>query len=150
MLRGDLDKKDRLISDLSSMREVERIRNVEVHKHDTVFNAERQIAEAAKKDLACLQEKYEAVSLELSEAKVKVKARDDRIGEMKREIDTLKSENSTMNSMICALKGRISEVECDIGSFENVASKSSITISALQKDNKDLQQHVLDLESRIR
>lgn len=150
LLRCDLDKKDKLICDLSSMKEIEKIRTVECSKYDTIFNAERQIAEAAKKDLAAFQSKYEAVSLELSEQKVKVQARDDRIGEMKREIETVKSENSTMNSMICALKTRISELECDLGGFENVASKSSVTISTLQKDNKDLQQHVLDLESRIR
>lgn len=150
MLRTDLDKKDQLICNLSSMKEVEKIRNVECSKYDTMFNAERQIAEAAKKDLACFQSKHEAMSLELSEYKVKVQARDDRIGEMKREIETMKSENGTMSSMICALKTRIREVEDDLGGFENVATKSSITISALQKDNKDMQQNVLNLESRIR
>jgi chromosome segregation ATPase len=62
----------------------------------------------------------------------------------------MKSENSTMNSLIVTLKNRIRELEGDIGGFENVASKSGITISALQKDNKDLQQTVLELESRIR
>ena len=81
---------------------------------------------------------------------MKVQARDERINEMKREIDTFKSESSTMNSMIVALRNRVKEVEGDLGSFETVASKSGITIHALQKDNKELQQHVLDLESRIR
>lgn len=65
-------------------------------------------------------------------------------------MDTMKSENSTMNALICTLRNRIKELEGDLGGFENVASKSGITISALQKDNKDLQQHVLELESRIR
>lgn len=69
---------------------------------------------------------------------------------MKREIETMKSENDTMNSMIVALRNRVKECESDLGGFENIASKSSVTISTLQKDNKDLQQHVLDLESRIR
>jgi chromosome segregation ATPase len=86
----------------------------------------------------------------LNECKVKVQARDERINELKREMDTLKSENSTMNSLIVALRNRIRELEGDIGGFETVASKSGVTISALQKDNKDLQQTVLELESRIR
>jgi hypothetical protein len=69
---------------------------------------------------------------------------------MKREMETLKSESATMNSLIVALRNRVKEVEGDLGSFETVASKSGITITTLQKDNKDLQQHILDLESRIR
>jgi len=69
---------------------------------------------------------------------------------MKREIETMKSENATMNSMIVALRNRLKEVENDLGGFEGLASKSGVTIATLQKDNKDLQQHVLDLESRIR
>ena len=69
---------------------------------------------------------------------------------MKRDIDTFKSENSTMNSLIVALRNKIKELEGDVGSFETVASKSGITISTLQKDKSELQQAVLDLESRIR
>lgn len=69
---------------------------------------------------------------------------------MKREMDSLKSESSTMHALIISLKNRIKELEGDLGSFENVASKSGITITTLQKDNRELQQHVLELESRIR
>ena len=86
----------------------------------------------------------------MTEYKVKVQAREERNAELKREIDTLKSENSTMNSLIVSLRNRVRELEGDLGSFENVASKSGITITTLQKDNKELQQHVLELESRIR
>ena len=55
-----------------------------------------------------------------------------------------------MHALIISLKNRIKELEGDLGSFENVASKSGITITTLQKDNRELQQHVLELESRIR
>ena len=65
-------------------------------------------------------------------------------------METLKSENSTMNSLIVTQRGKIRELEEDLGGFENVASKSGITITTLQKDNKELQQTVLDLEARIR
>ena len=69
---------------------------------------------------------------------------------MKREIDSLKSENSTMNALIITQRNKMKELEGDLGGFETVASKSGITITTLQKDNKELQQHVLELESRIR
>ena len=81
---------------------------------------------------------------------MKVQARDERNAELKREMDSLKSESSTMHALIISLKNRIKELEGDLGSFENIASKSGITITTIQKDNKELQQHVLELESRIR
>lgn len=119
-------------------------------KYENMFSVERQQLEIAKRELTQVQAKNESLSIELNEAKVKVGARDERINELKREMDTLKSENATMNSLIVALRNRIKELEGELGGFETVASKSGITISALQKDNKDLQQTVLELESRIR
>lgn len=149
MLRNDVEKKDKLISDLSSMKETER-KQSDHAKYESMFSVERQSLELAKKELHQVHAKNETISIELNECKVKVQARDERINELKREMDTLKSENSTMNSLIVTLRNRIRELEGDIGGFETVASKSGITISALQKDNKDLQQTVLELESRIR
>lgn len=55
-----------------------------------------------------------------------------------------------MNALIVTMRNKIRELEGDLGGFETVASKSGITITTLQKDNKQLQQTVLDLESRIR
>ena len=88
--------------------------------------------------------------LQLTETRVKVQAREERINELKREMDSLKSENATMNSLIVSLRNRIRELEGDLGGFETVASKSGITITSLQNDNKELQKQVLELESRIR
>lgn len=150
MMRGDLEKKDKLISDLSSVKEIEKIRHIESSKYDNIFHAERQIAEQAKKDLLCYQSKFEAISLELCECKVKVQARDERIAEMKRDTETLKAENCTMSSMIAALQSKIRELEGDVSGFETFASKSDITISTLQKENKESKQTILELESRIR
>ena len=79
-----------------------------------------------------------------------MQARDERINELKREMDSMRSENATMNSLIVTLRNRVKELEGDLGGFETVASKSEITITSLQKDNKELQHRILELESRIR
>lgn len=55
-----------------------------------------------------------------------------------------------MNALIVTQRNRIRELENDLNGFESVASKSGITITTLQKDNKELQQKILELESRIR
>ena len=65
-------------------------------------------------------------------------------------MDLIKNENTNMNSLIVTQRNKIKELESELNGFENVASKSGITITTLQKDNKQLQQTILELESRIR
>ncbi len=79
-----------------------------------------------------------------------MQAKEERMNELKRDIDSLKSENATMNALIVALRNKIKELECEITGVEQVHTKADITITTLQKDNKELQSHVLELESRIR
>lgn len=45
---------------------------------------------------------------------------------------------------------KISELENEIASYENVRQKSTITINVLQKDNKELQSKIFELESKNR
>lgn len=149
MLKTDVEKKDKLINELSSVKETTRC-SCESTKFDHMFGVERSQIEMTKRELSTLSTKYEMVSTELSEYKVKFQTREDKLNELKREIDTLKSENATMNALICSQRSKIKELEGDLGGFESVASKSGITITTLQREHKEQQQHVLELESRIR
>ena len=64
MLRGDVEKKDKLISDLSSMKETER--RIDHSKYDQMFSVERQTHEIAKRELSQFQAKNETISIEVS------------------------------------------------------------------------------------
>jgi chromosome segregation ATPase len=90
------------------------------------------------------------VANDLSEAKIKVQAREDRISELKRDMDTLKGENAALNSMVISLRGKIKEMETDLGGLETTASKSGYALNAIQRENKEYQSRILELESRIR
>jgi hypothetical protein len=72
------------------------------------------------------------------------------LNEYKREIEKFKSDNAALNSLIISQRSKLKEFESDLGSFETVANKSGIAISALQRENKEYQQRILELESRIR
>jgi len=48
------------------------------------------------------------------------------------------------------LRLRVRELESNISSYDSVASKSSLTISTLQKDAKEKQEQLLELQSRLR
>lgn len=86
----------------------------------------------------------------MTEYKIKVQAKEEKIAELKLEMESLKTENSTLNGLIVTQRNKIRELENELGSYESVASKSGLTITNLQHDNKKLQQTVLELESRIK
>ena len=69
---------------------------------------------------------------------------------MKRDIETLKGENAALNSLVISLRGKIKELETDLGGWETAASKSGITLTVIQRENKEYQTRNLELESRIR
>lgn len=145
MLKVDADKKDKLITELSSFKEPKH-----EYRLDPIFTVEKSTLEVTKRELQSAQIKIESLSNEISELKAKLSVRDDKINEIKREMDLIKNENTNMNSLIVTQRNKIKELESELNGFENVASKSGITITTLQKDNKQLQQTILELESRIR
>ena len=89
-------------------------------------------------------------SIQLRETAIKSSAKDERINEMRHELDTLRSEHELMNQSNNQLRLRVRELESNMNSYDSVANKSSFTISALQKDCKDKQDQVCELQSRIR
>lgn len=57
---------------------------------------------------------------------------------------------SSLNSQIESHVTKIEQLEHEVCSYDTTASKSSITITAIQNDNKQLQERVLELESKLR
>ena len=88
--------------------------------------------------------------IQLRETAIKSSAKDERINEMRHELDTLKSEHELMNQSNNQLRLRVRELESNMNSYESIGNKSSFTISALQKECKDKQDQVFELQSRIR
>lgn len=81
---------------------------------------------------------------------IKITAKDERINELKHEIDSIRNEYESNNQTHNQLRIRIRELESNVNSYETVGNKSSITISALQQDNKEKQEQLIELQSRLR
>lgn len=62
----------------------------------------------------------------------------------------MKKEHDSFNHVNNQLHVRVHELESNVNSYDSVASKSSLTISALQKDAKEKQEQLLELQSRAR
>ena len=79
-----------------------------------------------------------------------MQARDERVAELKREIEALKGENEASKAFAISLKTEIKELESKLANTETTNSKSAITLTAIQRENKEYQTRILELESRNR
>ena len=64
MLKADVDKKDRLINELSSYREVERVKVCD-HTHDSSSYVDKSAIEQVKREMYSLSAKHESVQSEV-------------------------------------------------------------------------------------
>ncbi|CAF4531596.1 unnamed protein product, partial [Didymodactylos carnosus] len=74
----------------------------------------------------------------------------EHINELRHEVESIKKEYDIMNNANNQLKIRVRELEGNVGSYESVTNKSSVTITALQHEIKEKQEQLLELQSRIR
>ncbi len=131
-------------------RDSEKQRVCECSKLDSIFHVDRTNVDLTRKELINCQAKLETCSNDLTEYKIKVQAKEEKINELKLEMEAIKTESSTLNALIVTQRSKIRELENELSSYESVANKSGITITSLQQDNKNLQKSVVELESRIK
>ncbi len=137
----------------------------ETSKYEALVGQERSAFESAKRELDQCKIKVEGLShdvksfllvlffeffIQLRETTIKLAAKDERINELKHEIDSLKKEHELTDQTNNQLHLRVRELESNIGSYDSVANKSSLTISSLQKDAKERQEQLMELQSRVR
>ena len=69
---------------------------------------------------------------------------------MKLLVESKNLEIETLNSMINLEKNSIKNLEIDLKSFEDLSSKSKITIQTLQEDNNQLNNKINELEYNLK
>ncbi len=65
-------------------------------------------------------------------------------------VESKNLEIETLNSMINLEKNSIKNLEIDLKSFEDLSSKSKITIQTLQEDNNQLNNKINELEYNLK
>ncbi|CAF3494707.1 unnamed protein product [Rotaria sordida] len=150
LLKKDLEKKDGLIQELTSMKDPTRHVHFEKDRYESLIGQDRTSLEAARRELDQCRIKVEGLAQDLRETTIKSSAKDERINELKHEIESLKKEHDLVIHANNQLRLRLRELESNITSYDSVTNKSSLTISSLQKDLKEKQDQLLELQSRIR
>ncbi|CAF2796990.1 unnamed protein product [Rotaria sp. Silwood2] len=150
LLKKDLEKKDALILELTSIKDPNKTEHFETAKYEALVGQERSALEGARRELDQYRTKVEGLTHDLRETTIKLAAKDERINELKHEIESIKNEHESLNQANNQLRLRVRELESNVNSYDSVANKSSLTISSLQKDAKEKQEQILELQSRIR
>ena len=81
---------------------------------------------------------------------MKLAGKDERINELKHEVDSMRREYDSINQGNNQLRLRARELESNVNSYESVGNKSSLTIAALQRDAREKQEQLIELQSRLR
>lgn len=87
---------------------------------------------------------------QIYELESKISAKDARIAELEREQRNYKDIEEQQVKTIKQLRERLDHVERDASEISHVHSKGELAISTLQADNRQLQERILELESRLR
>ena len=77
-------------------------------------------------------------------------SREDKIRELKIHVETSRENEAKQIAMAQSLRQKVIEYEAQYGSLEGAANRSEHAINTLQRDNKEQQERILELESRIR
>ncbi|UJR10679.1 hypothetical protein I4U23_014873 [Adineta vaga] len=150
LLKKDLEKKDALIQELTSIKDPNKPENFEISKYEALVGQERTAFEGVRRELDQCRTKVEGLTHDLRETTLKISAKDERINELKHEIESMRREHELVNQTNSQLRLRIHELESNMGSYDSVANKSSLTITTLQRDAKEKQDQILELQARVR
>ncbi|UJR35149.1 hypothetical protein I4U23_027918 [Adineta vaga] len=150
VLKKDLENKDALVKELSCMKDGTRQVHFEPSRYDPFVSTDRTSMVAVQRELDQCRMKLDALTHDLRETSIKSSAKDERINELKHEIDSVKREHELVVQANNQLRTRIRELESNMTSYDTVANKSSLTISILQKDLREKQDQLSELQARIR
>jgi len=76
--------------------------------------------------------------------------RDVRVKELQLMMETGRENENRLQALVESLRSQVTDLESRAGAFESVAGRSEFTVAALQKENKNAQERIVDLEARQR
>ncbi|CAG5130218.1 unnamed protein product [Candidula unifasciata] len=150
-VREELKKKDALIQHLVSLESAPKIpRAPDSYRLDNIYLGERSTVDTVRSELATLQVRYERAQAQIRELQNEMETKDIKIKELQHLVDSCRDSENRLSNMVSGLRDQLAEFESKAGSFETVASRGEYTISTLQRENRELNDKIIDLEQRLR
>lgn len=150
-MRAEMQKKDSLVQHLVSLDSAHKVpRAPDSYRLDSLYLAERGTVDATRSELATISVKYEKACEKLKDSESEIEARDIRIRELEHRVGNSRESEARLSEMVTTLREKLADFESRSDSFETVANRGEYTISTLQKENRELNEKVMELELRLR
>ncbi|CAK8692866.1 unnamed protein product [Clavelina lepadiformis] len=157
--RRELAKKDDLIAELSTASPrgdnkdlLDVMMDATTRNDRTTLNFDRPCLymDSPPAELAGARMKIENLTFELRELQSKLELKDNFIHELRSKLKLMKEDNARQTALIQTLREHVHQAEHQSGTLEHITSKGSVTIQTLQRENREAQEKILDLEARLR
>ena len=88
--------------------------------------------------------------LQLKEYEAQFEAKEIKIKELKNLLDSTRENESRLSDVIQSLRDRVRELEDQLGSYHTVSNRGEFTITSLQRELRDANDKVVELEGHLR
>nr|XP_009861725.1 coiled-coil domain-containing protein 170 [Ciona intestinalis] len=150
--KRELARKDELINELSTSPRITHIHHpppvkleCPQYRTDTTFNSD-----SATVELAGAKIKIENLSAENHDLRSRMDLKDNHVRELKSRLEIAKENSAKQDVMLQSLRDRLFSAENQTGELEQVSTRGSATIQSLQKQNREAQDRIVELEARLR
>lgn len=86
----------------------------------------------------------------MREAQAQLEVRDDKLRELRTQLECARETEAKMTGMVQGLRNRLVEYEAHTAGLEARTSRSDLVIEALQQENRQANDRVIELETKLR
>ncbi|XP_043313117.1 coiled-coil domain-containing protein 170 isoform X1 [Cervus canadensis] len=113
------------------------------------LNHYRNVAEAARSELAATLVKFESAQSELRELRSKLLSKEVSCQELKAEMESYKENNARKSSLLISLRDRVQELEEESAALSTSKIRTEITAQSAIKENQELKKKVVELDEKL-
>ncbi|XP_076463456.1 coiled-coil domain-containing protein 170-like [Babylonia areolata] len=146
-LREELRKKDALIQHLNSKEPARRFIPAEetlVSRVDSPYHIDHL---DRRNDAATYQAKYERVTQQLKDCELELEAKEIKVRELQTLLDANRGNEIRVSEVTHSLQDRVQDLERQLDSYRSAANQGEMTIAGLQRELRDANDKILELES---
>eukprot|EP00069_Balaena_mysticetus_P000312 bmy_14546T0 len=113
------------------------------------LNHYRNVAEAARSELAATLVKFESAQSELRELRSKMLSKEVSCQELKAEMENYRENNARKSSLLTSLRDRVQELEEEAAALSTSKIRTKITAQSAIKENQELKKKVVELDEKL-
>ncbi|XP_055957279.1 polyamine-modulated factor 1-binding protein 1-like [Patella vulgata] len=151
VFRDELRKKDAMIQNLISLDSSPKSQSrIDPIRLDQYYLGDRSHINNLNSELSTLKVKNENLQSQLRDTEHILEAKDIKIRELQSLLETNRENELRLTEIVNDLREQLHDLQNKTGSIESVAGRSEYTVAALQEENREKNDRIVQLEARLR